>query len=87
MKRFVVAALTSLALLAGAASANGGSQPTGQIVFGMNHFCQANGANGGGKQPVDCGKGEVAVVNANGSHLRILTHASATSSTSARRRA
>ncbi len=74
MKRFVVATLTSLALLAGVASANGGSQPTGQIVFGMNHFCQAAGANGGGRQPVDCGKGEVAVVNANGSHLRILTH-------------
>jgi TolB protein len=74
MKRLVVAALACLALLAGVASANSGSAPTGQIVFGMNHFCLTNDANGGGKVPVDCGRGEIAVVDANGSHLRVLTH-------------
>jgi Tol biopolymer transport system component len=40
----------------------------------MNHFCLAPGSNGGGNVPVDCGKGEIAVVDANGSGLRVLTH-------------
>ena len=74
MKRVVLAAIGCLALSAGVASASSGTQPTGQIVLGMNHFCSANGGNGGGKVPVDCGKGEIAVVNADGSGLRILTH-------------
>jgi Tol biopolymer transport system component len=74
MKRFVVTALACMALLAGVASASG-SMPTGRIVFGMNHFCLTNDANGGGgKIPVDCGRGEIAVVDADGSHLRVLTH-------------
>ena len=63
----------SLALFAGAASANSGSQPTGQIVFGMNHYCLTPAPNGGGKLPADCGKGEIAVVNANGSGLTALS--------------
>jgi Tol biopolymer transport system component len=73
MKRFVVAALACMALLAGVASA-AGPMPTGRIVFGMNHFCLTQGGNGGGKVPVDCGRGEIAVVNADGSGLRVLTH-------------
>lgn len=74
MRRLLVAAFVSLALLAGVASASSGKQPTGQIVFGLNHFCLAPGSNGGGKEPFDCGKGEIAVVDANGSGLRVLTH-------------
>jgi Tol biopolymer transport system component len=75
MKRILVMALGYLALSTGFASASTGSQPTGQIVFGMNHFCLTKDANGGpGKIPIDCGKGEIAVVDADGSHLRVLTH-------------
>ena len=74
MRRLLVATFVSLALLAGAASASSGTPPTGQIVFGLNHLCLAPGPNGGGKEPVDCGKGEIAVVDANGSGLRVLTH-------------
>jgi Tol biopolymer transport system component len=74
MKRVVVAALACLALSAGIASASSGTPPTGQIVFGLNHYCLASAPNGGGKEPVDCGKGEIAVVDANGSGLKILTH-------------
>jgi Tol biopolymer transport system component len=70
MRRLLLASLACLALLAGVASASSGSQPTGQIVFGMNHFCSTPG----GPVPTDCGKGEIAVVNANGSGLRVLTH-------------
>lgn len=51
-----------------------GTQPSGEIAFGMNRFCLTPGPNGGGKEPVDCGKGEIAVVDANGSGLRVLTH-------------
>jgi Tol biopolymer transport system component len=75
MKRILVAALGCLALSAGFASASTGSQPTGRIVFGMNHFCLTKDANGGsGKVPIDCGKGEIATVNADGSGLKVLTH-------------
>jgi Tol biopolymer transport system component len=74
MKRVVVLVLGCLALFAGIASASSRTEPTGQIVFGLNHFCLTQGPNGGGKEPVDCGKGEIALVNANGSGLRILTH-------------
>jgi Tol biopolymer transport system component len=74
MRRLLVATFVTLALLAGVASASSGTQPTGQIVFAMNHFCLAGAPNGGGKEPVECGKGEIAVVNANGSGLRVLTH-------------
>jgi Tol biopolymer transport system component len=73
MRWLPVWALAGLVLLAGAASASSGSRPTGRIVFAMNHFCLVQGPNGGGKVPVDCGRGEVAVVNADGSHLRVLT--------------
>jgi TolB protein len=61
-------------LLAGAASASSGSPPTGQIAFGVDHFCLTPGPNGGGKVPTECGKGEIAVVDANGAGLRVLTH-------------
>ena len=74
MNRVVVVALGCLALSAGVATASSGSQPTGQIVFGMNHFCLGSSPNGGGDVPADCGKGEIAVVDANGSGLRVLTH-------------
>lgn len=74
MRRLLLASLTCFALLAGVAAASGGSQPTGQIVFGDNHFCSAPGPNGGGAVPTECGKGEIAVVNANGSGLKVLTH-------------
>jgi len=74
MRRLLLASLTCLALLAGAASASSGSLPKGQIVFGDNHFCLTPGPNGGGKVPTECGKGEIAVVNANGSGLKVLTH-------------
>lgn len=74
MRGLLLATVASLALLAGVASASSGTQPTGQIVFGMNHYCLAPGPNGGGREPVDCGKGEIAVVDANGSGLRVLTH-------------
>lgn len=72
MRRLVLTSLACLALLAGAASASSGTQPTGQIVLGMNHFCIVQGASG--PEPADCGKGEIAVVNANGTGLRTLTH-------------
>jgi Tol biopolymer transport system component len=72
MRRLVLTSLACLALVAGTASASSGSQPAGQIVFGMNHFCTVQGPSGPG--PQDCGKGEVAVVNANGTGLRVLTH-------------
>jgi Tol biopolymer transport system component len=72
MRRLVLTSLACLALVAGTASASSGPQPTGQIVFGMNHFCTVQGPSGPG--PQDCGKGEVAVVNANGTGLRVLTH-------------
>jgi Tol biopolymer transport system component len=72
MKRLVLTSLACLALLAGAASASSGTQPTGRIVFGMNHFCIVQGASG--PEPADCGKGEIAVVGADGTGLRVLTH-------------
>ena len=78
MRRLLFSASAGLLLLAGVASASG-SQPTGRIVFGMNHFCLATAADGG-KEPVDCGKGEIAVVAANGSGLRVLTHDKVTES-------
>jgi Tol biopolymer transport system component len=74
MKQLLVATLTCFAVLAGVAAASSAPRPTGQIVFGMNHFCLTQGGNGGGKVPVDCGKGEIAVVDADGTHLRVLTH-------------
>jgi len=74
MRRLLLASLTCLALLAGVASASSGSLPTGQIVFGTNRFCLARGPNGGGKVPVECGKGEIAVIDAKGTGLRVLTH-------------
>ena len=36
----------------------------------MNHYCKGQS----GQPPTDCGKGEIAVVNANGTGLRVLTH-------------
>ncbi len=74
MRWLLLLAFGSLALLGSVASASSGPAPTGRIVFGMNHFCLAADPNGGGKVPVDCGKGEIAVIDANGSDLRVLTH-------------
>jgi Tol biopolymer transport system component len=72
MRRLVLTSLACLALVAGTASASGGPQPTGQIVFGLNRFCTVQGPSG--PEPADCGKGEVAVIDANGTGLRVLTH-------------
>jgi hypothetical protein len=67
MKTLLVGSLVCFAVLAGVASASSGSQPSGQIVFGMNHFCKSSDPNGGsGTVPVECGKGEIAVVDADG---------------------
>jgi Tol biopolymer transport system component len=74
VRRLLLTTLAAFAFLAGAASASGGTQPAGRIVFGMNHFCVGPAPNGGGKLPFDCGKGEIAVIGANGSGLKILTH-------------
>jgi Tol biopolymer transport system component len=72
--KLLVASLVCLAVLAGVASASSGPQPSGQIVLGVNHFCQNPDANGGsGTVPADCGKGEIAVADANGANLRVLT--------------
>ncbi len=79
MKTLLVGSFVCFAVLAGVASASSGPQPSGQIVFGMNHFCLAK-ASEGGREPVDCGKGEVAVVDANGTGLRVLTHDKVTES-------
>lgn len=75
MNRLLVVSLVCLMVLAGVASASSGPQPSGRIVLGTNHFCQNPDPNGGGGTvPADCGKGEIAVVAANGSGLRVLTH-------------
>lgn len=76
MKRLLVGSLVCFAVLAGVASASSGPQPSGQIVLGMDHFCQnSHPPNGGsGTVPIECGKGEIAVVDANGTGLRVLTH-------------
>ncbi len=70
MRLLPVALVAALALLAGAASASGGSRPTGQIVLGMDLYCKGQG----GEPPTDCGKGEIALVDANGTGRRVLTH-------------
>lgn len=72
MKRISLIVLGCAAALAYPALGSSGSGPTGQIAFGMNHYCLQGPA--GNKSPADCGKGEIAVVNANGSNLRVLTH-------------
>lgn len=73
--KLLVASLVCLAVLAGVASASSGPQPSGQIVLGLNHFCQSPDPNGGsGTVPNDCGKGEIAVADASGANLRVLTH-------------
>src|SRR5436305_14982064 len=64
------ALFTAFALLVGAAAASSGRERTGRIVLGMNHYCKGQS----GQRPTDCGKGEIAVVNANGTGLRVLTH-------------
>jgi len=74
MKLLAIASFAALALLVGSASASSSTRTTGRIVLGMNHFCLTPGPNGGGKVPVDCGKGEIAVIDANGTGLRVLTH-------------
>lgn len=75
MKTLLVASLVCFAMLAGVASASSAPQPSGQIVLGLNHFCQSPDPNGGsGSVPTDCGKGEIAVADANGANLRVLTH-------------
>jgi TolB protein len=50
-------------------SAAGGASSTGngRIVFATNHYCGPRGFT-------DCGRGEIAVVNPDGSGLRLLTH-------------
>ena len=52
-------------VLALAAAGGSGSSGSGQIVFVQNHLCQTGN---------DCGLGEIAVIGAHGSGLRVLTH-------------
>jgi TolB protein len=58
----VPAALAALALVA---SAGGVSRDAGKIVFVTNHLCSG--------RAVDCGRGEIATVRADGSGVAILT--------------
>jgi TolB protein len=57
----VLAALPCLVVLASSASGGTGG---GRIVFATNHFCGQ----------VDCGRGDIAVVDPDGSGQRVLTH-------------
>jgi Tol biopolymer transport system component len=55
--------LVPLCLVVLASSASGQSS-SGRIVFETNHFCGS----------MDCGRGDIAVVNPDGSGLQVLTH-------------
>ena len=57
--------LTALACVVLAAPAGGATSGSGRIVLVRNHLCQKGN---------DCGLGEIVVVNADGSGLRVLTH-------------
>ena len=61
MKWLLFAAVACVVLASPAAGGTGG----GRIVLVRNHLCQ---------KWIDCGLGEIAVVNADGSGLRVLTH-------------
>ena len=63
---FVVAS-GCLVVLVFAAAGGGSSASTGQIVFVTNQYCGPNGLT-------DCGRGQIALVNPDGSDLRVLTH-------------
>jgi Tol biopolymer transport system component len=56
-----------LVVLAFSTAAGGSSTSTDQIVFVTNQYCGPNGFT-------DCGRGEIAVVNPDGSGLQVLTH-------------
>lgn len=60
-KRFVALALGSSLALAFAVAEGSSSTGNGQIVFVQNHLCQTG---------LDCGLGEIAVLNAQGSRAR-----------------
>jgi dipeptidyl aminopeptidase/acylaminoacyl peptidase len=64
MRRILLAALACAALLASVAFGSN-SSPTGRIVFLRDLLCQ---------KQIDCGLGEIAVIDADGSGLRVLTH-------------
>ena len=64
-KSGLLLALGCSLVLAFAAAEGSGSSGNGQIVFVQNHLCQTGN---------DCGLGEIAVVNSEGSGLRVLTH-------------
>jgi Tol biopolymer transport system component len=65
LRGFVLAAVAVGIGLTAVASATGRTAANGRIVFVRDHLCQDGN---------DCGLGEVATVNADGSGLRILTH-------------
>lgn len=73
MKRFsgwlAVLVLAALALPLSLALGSSGPAPTGRIAFVLDPLCR-----NGTRPAADCGKGEVAVVAADGSQLRVLTH-------------
>ena len=72
MKRLAAVVLAGVAVcLLVLAAAAGARFSNGQIVFIQNHLCQKGN---------DCGLGEVAVVDADGSGLRVLTHDKVTES-------
>jgi dipeptidyl aminopeptidase/acylaminoacyl peptidase len=68
MKRLSTAALVAvflcLLVLVFPSAGGSGSGGDGRIVFETNHFCGE----------MDCGRGDIAVVNPDGSGLRVLTH-------------
>jgi TolB protein len=69
MRRWIFVLLPVLALLAAGAVAGEPARSNGSIAFITNRYCvDTRGAE------VDCGRGEVAVVNPDGSGLRLLTH-------------
>ncbi len=72
MNRLLLGAFAGLVLSGGIAYSSSGPPARGQIAFGTNHLCRAKGPSG--YVFVDCGRGEIAVVDTDGSHLRVLTH-------------
>jgi Tol biopolymer transport system component len=59
-----------LVVLVFSAAGGGSSAGTGRIVFATNHYCGPRGFT-------NCGRGDIAVVDPDGSGLRFLTHAGA----------
>jgi Tol biopolymer transport system component len=67
-----LAVLAGAAVPAGLAFAGAAPAPSGSIVFGTNRFCHVG--TPGHRSWADCGEGEIAVIRADGSGRRLLTH-------------